>query len=597
MLSFVDSHSGNIDYCLGSVNSYEDLSLDDIDYLENIDESDLLNFTNCDELNFSSILPDTPPETPITHEHYYHLNGQANLSDSPRSANGNILPEQFDNLPLDSAFSNSQLNLANNITVANSPTIIIPQPNVVPSTIATCISPSTLVIPSIVNCQSVLSTVDLNGFKLNGKSLVYTKSADNGSFSKNNIQPKSVLHSQISPKLAEKQKEFLKNQTLEARKHRNREAALNSRLKKKEYVDGLETDIKKITKERDVLLVENKFLKVKVKDLENQLCSKARLDINGNYDSNKKAKISYFAVLFMVFFQISPYIISMAPSSSSSPTNSTSFSSNQLLNTLPLKANSQKIGRTLLWKSDSEYPNDNIGAKGFNSSATTVYANMTRSILCKDFYNETESLRLETELRDWLTRFKLEEKQHLHLKRKLKSSQLPKSKQNNKRLLFDSKYVPIPRLKMWMQKQKYGDYLPEELEQGNNNAEPLKYGLDYDSLMATVHRRDDTFYYLSYPSKGHLFLPPISNRTDVRPRFSFLIPTFHNLSLDGSQKNSDTNLNSSISPQMFILQIDCQVINTKVTLINDENHRFDNKTNKLVPTQKMYKLPNKNNSK
>lgn len=210
-------------------------------------------------------------------------------------------------------------------------------------------------------------------------------------------------------------------------------------------------------------------------------------------------------------------------------------------------------------------------------------------------------MRLESELRDWLTRFQLEEKQLLQQEqsklRKLKQAKLS----SNKRLLFDSKYVPIPRLKLWMQKQKYGgDYLSEQFEAGRSGspedpesgagAESL-FGLDYESLLATVHRRDDTFYYLSYPSKGHLILPPISNRSDVRPRFSFLIPTFHNLSLDGSPrgKSSQANLNTTnssggggrdsakVSPQLFILQIDCQVINTKVTLINDDQS-IGNKT-------------------
>lgn len=629
-----------------SLNAGEDLSFDGIDYLAEHIEKDLLNFTDCEDLNYS-LLPDTPPETPV------------NYQNSPMSCHSVgpciSLTDNFDS----STFANSHHLSFANFAVSNSPlsngsisngssrssssscdnssptvisstptTIFIPQANLAqsPPTIATCISPSSYVIPSLVNCHPVLSNVDLNGFQLNGNSLVFSNSSEsnNGScLTKNPILPKSSLHSQISPKMATgQQKEMLKMQTLEARKLRNREAALNSRQKKKEYVEGLEENVKKLSKERDALLTENKFLKCKVKDLESQLftSAKTRLDINGNYDSNKKAKISYFAVLFMVCIQVSPYVIPMSPSSSPTSTNSnlTDLTNLQLANS-PLKAASPQkhVGRTLLWESDSEdiaasnYLGNRKGGQAieqFNSSSTQ-YANA--SIMCKDYFNKTESMRLENELRDWLTRFQLEEK-HLQQmqqlsRRKLRSSQqtaaaaVVKSKgSSNKRLLFDSKYVPIPRLKMWMTKQKYGaDYLSEQFQSNSDDGETAEpqLDLDYENLMATVHRRDDTFYYLSYPSKGHLILPPISNRSDVRPRFSFLIPTYHNLSLDESSSPSSSgsaNANqTNISPKMFILQIDCQVINTKVTLINDES-RFGNKTENNAskpPTRKnTYKI-------
>src|SRR5699024_4329146 len=133
--------------------------------------------------------------------------------------------------------------------------------------------------------------------QLNGPSLVYPASLDTSSASKSPIQPKSILPSQVSPKLAKQQKELLtQKQALEARKLRNREAALNSRLKKKEYVEGLEENVKKLTKERDDLLAENKLLRGRVKELESRLqvpaASKGALDINGNYYSNKRVRIS-----------------------------------------------------------------------------------------------------------------------------------------------------------------------------------------------------------------------------------------------------------------------------------------------------------------
>lgn len=672
-----------MDFCLSQFNnnnevSCDDLLLDDIDCLENLNENDFLNFTNgCDDLQYSSLLPDTPPETPINYQSPYS-NGTVNDSPPRSASNSFTLPSPESNLSslLESgsyspssnsscSSSSSQLNFAIghspqtnlnnnsqqqhqqnqlNQTIISHPALIIPQSNNGVGTLTACLnSPSSIVIPSIVNCQPVLASVDLNGYtyQLNGNSLVYTKSIEGSNSLKSKgayIQPKPILPSQqISPKLANngvQQKELSKSQTLEARKLRNREAALNSRMKKKEYVEGLEENVKSLTKERDDLREENKQLKMKVADLESKLyVNKRPMDINGNYGAvSKKAKMSYFAVCVMLCLQVSPYLI---PGGSDHELNT--LPASRQLAAMPI----QHTGRSLLWKRDTDSANElgdydmddsksldpSLNSKESLNSSVVQYANMTsKSVLCKDYIlmNRTESMRLESELRDWFTRFQLEEKQQLLMYRQqLRRNRLskmaaampkiePATKKTgtgNKRLLFDSKYVPIPRLKLWMQKQN-GDYdLSEHFDSGSDGTpvggtaaagdtnkeekggsagiESL-FGLDYQSLLRTIHRRDDTFYYLSYPSKGHLILPPISNRSDVRPRFSFLIPTFHNLSLDNPSAGGQTahqNLNMSANPQMFILQIDCQVINTKVTLINEDGTRFANKTSKPTADQ------------
>ncbi|KAH9395739.1 bZIP transcription factor [Tyrophagus putrescentiae] len=688
----INNYSSTLDYCLSTFNSdpCDELSLEGIDCLENINENDFLNFDSSDGAvyslqQYSSLLPETPPETPINYLNH-NSNGSpqyAVFGDSPpRSAsnsftlpspdssglslmeNGAYSPgsnsssssSSSSNSSISSSCHSSHQNL--NFAITNSPptaiihshpALIIPAPT---------ISPPSIVIPSqLVNqCQPVLASIDLNGgtYQLatttttngGGTSLVYSaQSIDRRSSSSTTIQPKPI---QISPKQqqpAAPHKELLlsKNQTLEARKLRNREAALNSRMKKKEYVEGLEENVKSLTKERDDLREENRQLKAKVSELESRLSYHKRppMDINGNYGAvSKRAKMSYFAVAVMLCLQVSPYLIPGGPDSDLA---TNTFPQSRQLQGPPAPALNQHTGRTLLWKRDTAAAaneDDETAAGASSLNSTSMYANMTKSVLCKDYLmNRTESMRLESELRDWFTRFQLEEKQQLLMYRqqlrrhrlnkldKVLSSGtaaagtskegLAKTKKTgvagatNKRLLFDSKYVPIPRLKLWMQRQN-GDYddLSEQFEGGPNDSgagdggtkeersgasvESL-FGLDYQSLLATIHRRDDTFYYLSYPSKGHLILPPISNRSDVRPRFSFLIPTFHNLSLDDNNNRQHRNNSPSAHPnavnstdggagghppQMFILQIDCQVINTKVTLINDD--RFGNANNKTA---------------
>lgn len=566
-----------------STNTFDNI-FDEIDCLENIDENYFLNLTNCDELsqyNFDQ-LPDTPPETPINYNISSNNSPNAYVSNldspslSPISRQDNVQSDSISDNGLYGSTTSSVGLINTNQNLILTQTSLLP--NVTTNNNAAVRSNSLLI-------QSPIQATDLNGYKLNSNPLVFAKPIESNFSTKiNKTKQKAILpNSILTTKTANDNSKLTSIQRLEARKLRNRQAALNSRMKQKDYVDSLEANVQKLTKERDTLLAENKLLRQKLTDMEIQLCNRMKIDINGNYESNKKAKISLFAILFLVCFQVSPYLISMAPNNQNSD-------HLQRFPTVSKSSNMHtKVGRSLLWNTNSngissdyyDPYNGDKPSRDFNSSAT-VYAN--KSILCQDYFNQTESLRLENELRDLLTRFKLEDKRWSQsLKSKdFKPIQDVRLKQvNNKRLLLDSKYVPIPRLKLWMQKQKYDHYLQDEFEPSPRGSQ------NYQSLLDTVHRRDDTFYYLSYPSKGHLILPPISNRTDVRPRFSFLIPSFHNLSLEEAEKSGNTNLNHSISSQMFLLQIDCQVINTKVIMINDEN-RFGNKTKSVTGKERQF---------
>ena len=555
----LDPFDNSVDFNIAALD-FGSLSYEDIDTLDNIDETDLLNYNNSNSYDQSSFLLNTPPETP--NNYVMHTDNLINSSLNDSNFQVTTINSPIDVLNV-SVTSNSSIN-SFPITQTN-----IGQINASPQS---CL-PQTM----FINCQPILSNIDLNGFKRNGISTNFSKNANNHSIGKNNIQPKTILPGKISPSKLTDDSHLSKKQKLDARKVRNRESALNSRLKKKEYLENLETEMKKLSKENLELSTENKLLKEKIKDLEFELSKLKNTDINGNYESNrKKVKMSFFAVLCIFCFQVSPYLISIGPNVN----NNTKFEQNDMLVKLSVNGHQSHIGRNLLWSTDSDLTTKSYYKLHYGSdhSNSSYYANLTKSVLCKDYFNKTESLRLENELRDWLTRFNLEKKQ---LKRKSKSFQLLKSIQNSKKLLYDSKHVPIPRLKLWMQKQKYMDYLSDEFIESTDQMLPL----DFDNIMTMVHRRDDTFYYLSYPSKGHLILPPISNRTDIRPRFSFLIPTYYNLSLDSSLNisNSDTN-SSMVSPQLFMLQIDCQVINTKVTLINSGS-QYDK--NKKVSGKKM----------
>ena len=594
-----------------------DETFDNVNYLQNYDENDFQSLT---DLDLSLLLPDTPPDTPDnesqTSNRSDHCSdtGISNPFSSPSS------PSSSSNCSSTSgscseffASPNSSIS-SQNIPLQNQQFVLQQQP------------PNLIVSPQN-NTQQIVFTNGFTNYSTYqpfvqaipvvqtqpqfSQSLLKTPSSFRPIACKPNIitchqiQPQIITNPLPTPieivnkrnSVSENENETIRKMKIEERKKKNRIASTNSRMKQKDYLTKLESNVKDLVKECDSLRNENSRLKSRVQELESQLGfgHESSKDINDNYENyvshNKtsKTKISLFAVLCFVCFQISPFFTSTQikfdsnlSTSGNSPQNSRNTTAIQISSNFPVHH-----GRHLLWAlNDKENVTTNYNSvkkyeesfhrlqnKLQNNSMndSVVYRNST--IKCSDYFNVTESIRLENELRDLLTRLKYEEKNREDMKFLNRIR-----RQKNKKLLFDSKHVPIPKLKMWMSKQKYGNEF-EDFNAENNFASSDgedQNKQNYENLFGNIHRRDDTFYYLSYPSHGHLFLPPISNRTDIRPRFSFLIPSFNNLTIDDTFTNhtnkQQKHLNhSDSSSQMVLLQIDCQVINTKVTLIDSDS--------------------------
>ena len=374
----------------------------------------------------------------------------------------------------------------------------------------------------------------------------------------NNINNNTILrtNTKLSDKLSDKCLNDLQSRR-EARKIRNRESAQTSRVKKKEYVIGLEQRIDGLLKENSDLKTENERLKTKLIDLENKnkcLAKRSYTSLEAQCKcrsvlttkSNKKAALSLLAVVFMLGLNLAPFSgVLIANDESIS-----SIASNQRRDSVTKHGTS----RTLLWN-----PKENsvdMDVIGLNSSGFKNDSNS--NIDCKTYINQTESLRLETDLRDWLSKVKLEKEEVFKYKRQLKAKT---NKQLKDRF---NKPIPLTRLKAWIQKRTETDFN----EFNEYSIETYKTGLkipqiNYEDLLSAIHRRDDTFYLLSYSSKDHLIIPPMSrNSSEVRPRFSLLIPLISTLN---ESLIRGTNVTYS---QMSVMQIDCQVINTKMVLFN-----------------------------
>ena len=450
------------------------------------------------------------------------FNGIIGVPETPPSSDRST-PPNFDDL-------------THNLLIQNSNTLpniaFIPAINLCP------ISPMSPILPNQTSILTIKTQNDLNLLNNNIKSNSLVKT-------KNTSVDKRLDLSQLRR---------------EARKLRNREAANVSRKRKKEYIEGLESKINCLIKENFELKSDNQKLKQRLLDLEEkhkvftkrgvnyssiETNCKCRPIVANSSSANKKATISLLAVILMLGLNLGPFSSILI----SNDNRIANIDSNP-------KVNSAKhgTGRSLLWNSNEN--NVNIGADviAFNTS----FINSSRSdINCKTYFNQTESLRLETDLRVWLSRVKMEKEEVFKHKKRLQAK-------NNKMKDRFNKPIPLNRLKAWIQKRTetdFNEFNEYSIDSFKNFIKVPQ--INYEELLSAIHRRDDTFYLLSYSSKDHLIIPPVSqNSSEVRPRFSLLIPLISTLN-ESSIRGTNFTYN-----QMSIMQIDCQVINTKMVLFN-----------------------------
>jgi hypothetical protein len=356
----------------------------------------------------------------------------------------------------------------------------------------------------------------------------------------------------------------LSQQRREARKLRNREAATISRKRQKEYVFSLENSIKGLVKENSDLKSENQALKQRLQEVEDKYhaitrkgynygpiesackCRQQLLAVSSG--SNKKATISLLAVIFMLGLNLAPF-------------GGIGITSDKTLSAIESDARLDSTvrhgpSRALLWNPSDD--NLDIDVMAFNTSARND--SVLSDIKCKSYINQTESRRLATDLRDWVSRVEMEKEEVFRLKRRVvkANEKPPKSR-------FD-KPIPLSRLKAWIEKRTETDFNDFYDYSMDTNRKGLKVPqIGFDDLLAAIHRRDDTFYLFSYSSKDHLIIPPVWHNTstgDIRPRFSLLMPLISTL-------NESTIRGTNITyNQISIMQIDCNVINTKMVLFN-----------------------------
>jgi len=195
---------------------------------------------------------------------------------------------------------------------------------------------------------------------------------------------------------------------------------------------------------------------------------------------------------------------------------------------------SNQHGRSLLWESVDE-PSEK------NSTNFLTFS------MCPAAINQSESARLVLELERWIGKPKdplekapesnVTEPNTAHLK--LRSQRKRKQKKYENSFISSMYSVrKLPRMES-----------NNELQVFSPTAEQL-----YSEFFEAINRQDDTFYVVSF-SDHHMLLPALYHSKTRRPKMSLIMPSMLH------------NENASQPPLIPLMQIDCEVLDTRLIQI------------------------------
>ncbi|XP_018014058.1 cell wall protein DAN4 [Hyalella azteca] len=414
----------------------------------------------------------------------------------------------------------------------------------------------------------------------------------------------------------------LSHQTKVLKRHermiKNRESASLSRKKKKEYVTNLENDIANLTLENTKLKQEVSALNSLCSELqsENAALKKRLLSTSASSVLPSSTGVKSMApVLLTVFcllaFTLPSRLLPSSPQSGVLVPNSSPLSPPSLL-----ESSASSNLRHLLWVTEDAKLNDS--SLYFNSS------------MCPSVLNETESLRLENELRDWFhnkvnpewprdpssSLSSLRSPQtHLasasHQDHKLgREAWRAKGKGRKSRLrqaashtitnsnsgdtstwashvspsvpaLADNRALSLPRERLPAVHLFYGDPPPPltidpSITRGRAVTTTGLLGVSPEgapSLLQVLQSRPESYYVVSL-SRDLLLVPPQLHNSSYtsRPKMTLLVPA----PVSGSNSTGDN--------EVSMLQIDCEVLHTSLLSVasgvrSDRNNRGNDNKN------------------
>lgn len=418
--------------------------------------------------------------------------------------------------------------------------VVIPTPAAAPSTVGRVkVTPVGPVIPAANVGRQVATTSGVPIIKTEPLAVV------KGALSPANAV--SLLQQVNDAKAIKRQQRMIKN----------RESACLSRKKRKEYLQKLEQDVKELADENTRLKQENAQLRQRVVQLEGQVQKKHSVP-------SARKTTAVMAIMFLLTLNFSPFsLLSRGPMAGSD-------GKGELY---PAPQNNPRWGRHLLWSSQSELPDDGgnfvpdlqppvpeapgelpaTGGEAEPSSAEFLGAldaqsdGRNNSVKCPSNVNQTESLRLQSQLRGWAHHV-----EHMNMRLREHRKKPPPAQQPP---------VQRPRLHTLLSAQYAdGGVYADKWETGRGqNYFQLYQALrrSYEQLYEAIQRKDDTFYFVSFSGDYLLLSANSENRTRM-PRMSLVMPA--------GNFNASTR---KVKEHVPMMQIDCEVMSTKIMYVKE----------------------------
>ncbi|XP_059710814.1 cyclic AMP-dependent transcription factor ATF-6 alpha isoform X1 [Haemorhous mexicanus] len=323
---------------------------------------------------------------------------------------------------------------------------------------------------------------------------------------------------------------------------KNRESAFQSRKKKKEYMLGLEARLEAALLENEKLKKENSTLKRQLDEvvLENQ-----KLKVS----SPKRRTLCVMVILAFIMLNYGPLSVFEKDPNGVDSTVSSNHRTRNLLEFSARQESStaQKIPEGIVSEKSNRYDRSVSDNKALMivSEEPLLYISPPPPP-CRPLINRTESLRLTHELRGWVHRHEVERTRS----RRLSNSQqqrarVPQSSLSDK---ADSQLMAMP-------------YTDTSLSRNSGNELQVYYASprSYQDFFEAIHRREDTFYVVSF-RRDHLLLPATTHNKTRRPKMSIVLPA--------------VNINENVingQDYEVMMQIDCEVMDTRILHIKSSS--------------------------
>ncbi|NXC97377.1 ATF6A factor, partial [Certhia familiaris] len=328
---------------------------------------------------------------------------------------------------------------------------------------------------------------------------------------------------------------------------KNRESAFQSRKKKKEYMLGLEARLEAALLENEKLKKENSTLKRQLDEvvLENQ-----KLKVS----SPKRRTLCVMVILAFI-----------------------------MLNYAPFEGLTENIGcligivSHLFLRSHGSSCNTR-GAAGDSAHSLALVKGYDRSVSdnkalmivseepllyispppppCRPLINRTESLRLTHELRGWVHRHEVERTRSRS--RRLSPGQQQQQQQQQQQRARAPQSSLGDKAGSQLMAMPYTD---TSLSRNSGNELQVYYASprSYQDFFEAIHRREDTFYVVSF-RRDHLLLPATTHNKTRRPKMSIVLPA--------------VNINENVingQDYEVMMQIDCEVMDTRILHIKSSS--------------------------